>query len=82
MTIALREELPQKLAGILVGPVFPWVLRSGEKEWYQVQLFAEPGMPGEFLTAIRRDGRVGLLLGDRGNVLACGIAAKLVPALS
>ena len=35
---ALREELPQEPIGVLVGPAFPWMVRSGEIEWARICL--------------------------------------------
>ena len=59
--LALREELPQKPIGILVGPAFPWMVRSRKVERHTLQFLAKLSMFREFLSSVRRDRQVRLL---------------------
>lgn len=86
--LALREELPQKPIGILVGPAFPWMVRSRKVERHTLQFLAELSMFREFLSAIWRDRKMRLPreclthhLVDGSGSLARGLSAKQVPAL-
>ena len=86
--LALREELPQKPIGILVGPALPWMVRSRKVERHTLQFLAELSMFREFLSAIWRDRKMRLPrerlthhLVDCGSGLAHGFSAKQVPAL-
>ena len=86
--LALREELPQKPIGILVGPAFPWMVRSRKVERHTLQFLAELSMFREFLSAIWRDRKMRLPreclthhLIDSNGGLARGLSTKQVPAL-
>ena len=52
---AFWEELLQKSVSILVGSVFPWLVRSRKVERHTLQFFAELIMFRKFLSSIRRD---------------------------
>ena len=86
--LALREELPQKPIGILVGPALPWMVRSRKVERHTLQFLAELSMFREFLSAIWRDRKMRLSreclthhLVDGSGSLARGLSTKQVPAL-
>ena len=56
--LALREELPQKPIGILVGPALSWMVRSRKVERHTLQLLFELSMFREILSSVRRDRQV------------------------